>query len=73
MALQLYVAMIGTLLIALETGTRPSKYDFAQMSLVATGMVALADAKKVMHRRRAERARAAQWQAEYRAAKKTAR
>jgi hypothetical protein len=70
MALQLYVAMIGTLLIALETGTRPSKYDFAQMTLVASGMVTLEEAKVVMARRRAERARAAARQAEYRAAKK---
>lgn len=72
MALQLYVAMIGTLLIALETGSRPSKYDFAQMSLVAAGMVSLENAKAVMARRRAERARAAEWQARYRAAKKAA-
>ena len=72
MALQLYVAMIGTLLIALETGARPSKYDFAQMSLVAAGMVSLENAKAVMARRRAERARAAKWQAQYRAAKKAA-
>jgi hypothetical protein len=67
MALQLYVAMIGTLLIALETGSKPSKYDFAQMTLVAGGMVALEDAKVVMARRRAERERAAAWQREYRA------
>ena len=71
MALQLYMAMFGTLLIALETSARPSKYDFAQMSLVATGMVSLEDAKVVMARRRTERARAAKRQAEYRAAKKT--
>lgn len=73
MAVQLYVAMIGTLLIALETGSRPSKYDFAQMSLVAAGMVSLEEAKKVMARRRAERARAAQWQARYRAQKNAVR
>jgi len=73
MALQLYAAMIGTLLIALETGSRPSQYDFAQMTLVAAGMVSLEDAKRVMTQRRAERARAAQWQANYRAAKKAGR
>jgi hypothetical protein len=73
MALQLYVAMIGTLLIALETGSRPTKYDFAQMSLVTSGMVSLDDAKQVMARRRAERTRAAQWQTQYRAAKKASR
>lgn len=73
MALQLYVAMIGTLLIALETGSRPSKYDFAQMSLVASGMVSLESAKRVMDRRRAERARAAKRQAEKQAARKSSR
>jgi len=73
MALQLYVAMIGTLLIALETGSKPSKYDFAQMSLVASGMVTLEQAKAVMAKRRAERARAAAQQAAYRARKKTSR
>lgn len=57
MALQLYVAMIGTLLIALETGARPSAYDFAQMSLVVSGAVAYEDAKVVMARRRAIAAR----------------
>lgn len=67
MALQLYVAMIGTLLISLETGSKPSKYDFAQMTLVAGGMVSLEDAKVVLSRRRAERERAAAWQREYRA------
>jgi len=73
MALQLYIAMIGTLLIALETGSRPSKYDFAQMTLVANGMVSLEEAKVVMARRRAERARAAVREAEYRARKKAGR
>jgi hypothetical protein len=73
MALQLYVAMIGTLLIALETGSRPNKYDFAQMNLAAAGWVSLEEAKVVMARRRAERTRAAEWQAQNRAAKKAAK
>jgi hypothetical protein len=73
MALQLYVAVIGTLLIALETGSRPSKYDYVQMTLVASGMVTAEAADAVMARRRAERARAAKWQAEYRTRKKTGR
>lgn len=60
MALQLYVAMIGTMLIALETGSRPSKYDFAQMTLVAQGVVTLKEAKVVMDRRRTERERDAE-------------
>lgn len=64
MAVQLYVAMIGTLLVALESEARPSKYDFAQMQLAVSGAVSLASAKAVMARRRkiaardAERARA---------------
>jgi hypothetical protein len=73
MAVQLYVAMIGTLLIALETGSRPSKYDFAQMTLVAGGLVSLDEARIVMARRRAERDRAAARQAESRAAKNASR
>lgn len=72
MALQLYVAMIGTLLIALETGQRPSVYDFAQMSLVASGMVTLEDAKVVMARRREICRRDAERAAARRAAKKAA-
>lgn len=70
MAIQLYVALIGTLLIALETGTRPSKYDFVQMSLAAGGLVTLDEARAVAAKRRAERARAAAWQAQYNARKK---
>lgn len=63
--------MIGTLLIALETGGRPSKYDFVQMSLVASGMVSLESAQAVMARRRAIRTRDAITQAAYRARKKS--
>lgn len=72
MAIQLYVAMIGTLLIALETGTRPSKYDYVQMSLAANGLVTLDEARRVAGKRRAERARAAAWQKQYNARKKAA-
>jgi len=42
MALQWCAALIGTLLIALETGARPGQYDFARMGLVVTGMVSTA-------------------------------
>jgi len=72
MAIQLYVAMIGTLLIALESGTRPSKYDYVQMSLAANGLVTLDEARRVAAKRRAERARAAAWQKQYNARKKAA-
>ena len=70
MTIQLYAALIGTLLISLEIEGRPSRYDFTQMSLVMSGLVTLDDAHAVMRRRRAERARAAAWQKEYNARKK---
>jgi hypothetical protein len=73
MVLQLYVALIGTLLIALETGTRPTKYDYLQMSLAYQGEVDLQDALRVAARRRAERARDAARQKAYRARKKATR
>lgn len=60
MALQLYVTLIATLLIALETGARPSVYDFALMSLVMGGLTPLEEALAVAAKRRAERERAAQ-------------
>lgn len=71
--IQLYVALIGTLLIALEIGTRPSKYDYVMLSLVANGLLSYDEARPVMERRRAERARAAAWQRQYNARKKLAR
>ena len=70
MTLQVYVAIIGTLLIALETGARPSGYDYSMMSMVAAGLVTSASARTILKRRRAERARAAVWQKEYNARKK---
>jgi hypothetical protein len=71
-ALQVYIAVIGTLLITIEADAQPSKHEFAQMSLVACGMVSLADAKKVMQRRREMEARAAEKQKQRRAGKKIA-
>ena len=70
MTLQVYVAIIGTLLIALETGARPSSYDYSMMSMVAAGLVTSASARTIRARRRAERARAAAWQKAYNARKK---
>ena len=72
MTIQVYVAIIGTLLIALETGARPNQYDYAMMSFVISGAMPLDEALEVMARRRAERARAAEWQRRYNA-KKAAR
>jgi len=59
MTLQLYVTLIATLLIALETGARPSVYDFALMSLVMSGLAPLEEALATAAKRRAERERAA--------------
>jgi len=73
MTLQVYIALIGTLLIALETGAKPSKYDYAMMTLVASGAASLTEALAVLEQRRAERARAAAWQRSYRAKKKNRR
>ncbi len=73
MTIQLYAALIGTLLIAVETGSRPTKYDYAQMCLVAAGLITLEEARRVAAKRRAERARAAAWQREYQARRKTGR
>jgi hypothetical protein len=73
MAIQLYVALIGTLLIALEIGTRPNKYDYALLSLVASGLLDYDEAREQMEKRRAERARANTWQKAYNARKKVNR
>ena len=70
MALQLYAALIGTLLIALEIGTRPNKYDYAMLSLVASGLLDYDEAREQMEKRRAERARASAWQKAYNARRK---
>lgn len=70
MTLQVYVAIIGTLLIALETGARPSKYDYAMMSNLVLGLADPEEALEAAKRRRKERARAAEWQKAYNARKK---
>ena len=70
--IQLYVALIGTLLIALETGKRPSKYDYAMLSLVNSGMLSFDEARLTMEKRWAEREKAAAWQKSYNARKKSA-
>jgi hypothetical protein len=70
MTLQLYIALIGTLLLALATGATPSSYDFALLSHVASGLMTLEGALTVMAKRRAERARAKAWQDQYRARRK---
>jgi len=59
MTLQLYVTLIATLLIALETGARPSVYDFSLLSIAMSGLAPLEEVLAVAARRRAERERAA--------------
>lgn len=73
MTLQVYATIIGTLLIALETGGPPSKYDYALLAAAASGLSDWDEALAVAARRRAERARAAAWQKEYNARKKITR
>ena len=68
----MYVTLIGTLLIALEIGGKPSKYDLAQIGMVFSGLVTLAEARDVMERRRNGRAQAAARQKCYNARKKMA-
>lgn len=70
MTLQLYVTLIATLLIALETGAQPSVYDYSLMSLVMNGVAPLEEALKVAEKRRAERLRAKE-RRRAKAAKKT--
>jgi Transposase DDE domain len=62
MTLQLYVTIIGTLLIALETGARPSVYDFSLLSFALSGQAPLEEVLAVAAKRRAERARDAETQ-----------
>lgn len=60
MTLQLYVTLIATLLIALETGSRPSVYDYSLLSLAISGQAPLEEVLAVAAKRRAERQRAAE-------------
>ena len=62
MTLQIYIALIGTLLIALETGARPSSYDYALMSMAVAGLAPLDQILAQAAKRRAERRRAAEQQ-----------
>ncbi len=71
MTLQVYVTLIGMLLIAIETGAQPSKYDYNLMMAAVNGLAPLEEVLEVAARRRAERARAAEWQRAYNARKKS--
>ena len=69
MTLQIYVTLIGLLLIAIETGAKPSKYDYALLSVAMMSREPMEDVLAVAAKRRDERARAAKWQKEYNAKK----
>ncbi|MDK1039750.1 MAG: IS4 family transposase [Actinomycetota bacterium] len=72
MTMQIYIAILGTLLIAVATGAKPSCYDYNLMSLAASGMAPIEEVLVVAAKRRAERARAAA-SARARASKKALR
>lgn len=57
MLIQLYVAMIGTLLLAISTDTKPDRYAFNLMAMAATGQGTIEDAMAIYRRRKAERER----------------
>lgn len=67
---QVYIAIIGTLLIALQMGAKPSRYDYTMMTMVVSGWIDLHEAKRIMARRREKSRRAAEWQKKYNARKK---
>ena len=69
MTLQVYIALIGTLLIAIETGAQPSSYDYALMSMAVAGLAPLEQVLAQAAKRRAERRRAAEQQRARRAQK----
>lgn len=69
MTLQVYATLIGMLLIAIETGARPSKYDYALLSMAFSGGLPLKQVLAVARQRRKERQRAAETDRHRRAAK----
>jgi len=57
MLMQFYVALIGTLLLAVVTGRQPDRYSFNLMCLAAQGYGSVDDALAIYQRRCAERDR----------------
>ena len=51
-------------------GAKPSKYDYTLMMVAVNGWAPLEEVLEIAARRRAERARAAEWQRAYNARKK---
>lgn len=60
MTIQIYVAIIATLLIAVETGSKPSSYDYNLMAAAVADLMSMEEALRIAARRRRERQRAAQ-------------
>lgn len=58
MTLQVYVTLIGLLLIAIETGAKPTKYDYALLCAAMNGLMSMEGALQSAARRRTERERA---------------
>jgi len=71
--LQIYAAVIATLLIAVETGSKPNVYTFSTLSAVLSGLIAPEEAPAIIARRLALCARDAERARARRAAKKTSR
>lgn len=59
MTLQIYIAILGTLLIAVATGSKPNSYDYNLMVFAASGAAPIEEVLAVAAKRRAERERAA--------------
>lgn len=59
MTLQVYIAILGTLLIAASTGAKPNGYDYNLMVFAANGAAPIEEVLAVAAKRRAERERAA--------------
>jgi hypothetical protein len=72
MLMQFYVALIGTLLLAVVTGRKPDRYSFNLMCLAAAGYGSVEEAMTILERRHAERDRDKQRRRERLAQKKSA-
>jgi hypothetical protein len=59
MTLQVYIAILGTLLIAAATGAKPNSYDYNLMVFAVNGAAPIEEVLAVAAKRRAERERAA--------------
>lgn len=72
MLMHIYVTMIGMLLTYLHGGSRPSKYLFSLLSLVAAGAATLEEVLPILRERERQSERARQSAAKRRAKKKEA-